>query len=135
LDASDWDLKGNGDDVGIVHNVVGGILSDTSWESAGTIDWDEVNEIEDLSNVDGEWFTSLSDEDLSGGGASGKINVVDVLSRVVVITGEGLGSSIIKRLLEEVGGGSRNSGGRRSSSGNNVQSIVLEEVQSSVVSN
>jgi len=110
LDASDWDLKSNGDNVGIVHNVVGFVLSDTSWESAGTINWDEVDEIEDFSNVNGEWFTSLSDEDFSCSGASGKINVVDVLSGVIVIIREGLGSSIIKWLLKEVSGGSRNGG-------------------------
>jgi len=107
--ARNWDFKSNGDNVGIVNNVVGFVLGDTSWES-GTIDWDEVDEIEDLSNVDGEWFTSLANEDFSGGCASGEINVVDVLFGVVVIIREGLGSSIIKRLLEEVGGGSRNGG-------------------------
>jgi len=53
LDASDWDLKSNGDDVGIVHNVVGGVLSDASREHS-SIDGDEVDEIEDLSNVNGE---------------------------------------------------------------------------------
>jgi len=134
-DTCDWDFESNGDDVGVVNNIVGGVLGDASWESASTINWNEVDEIEDLSDVDGERFSSLTNKDFSGGGTSGKVNVVEILFGVVVIAWECLGSSIIKRLLEVVGGGSRNGGSRRSCSSNDVQSIILEEVQSRVISN
>jgi hypothetical protein len=77
----------------------------------------------------------LSNKDFSGSSASGEINVVDILARVVVIAGESLGSSIIPWLLEVVSGGSRNGGSSRSRCSHNIQSVVLEEVQSRVISN
>jgi len=133
-DTGDWHFKSNGDDVGVVDNIVSGVLSDSSREDSA-INGNKVDKIEDFSDIDGEGFSSLANKDFSSGSTSGKINVVDILARVVVIVGEGLGSGIIKWLLEVVCGGSRNSGRSRSISSHNIQSIVLEEVQSRVISN
>jgi len=82
-------------------------LSDTSWESRGSVNGNEVDEIEDFSDVNDEWLSSLSNKDSSGGGASGEVNVIFVLISIGGVVREGLGSGIIEGFLEEVGGGSR----------------------------
>jgi len=133
-EARNWDFESGRDDIRVVDDVVGGILGDAAWESGSTVDGDEVDEIEDLSNVDGERLASLSDKDFSGGGAVREVNRVDILGSVVVIVGECLGSSIVERLLEEVVGRSRDGGGSSSSWGDDVQSIVFKEAKVRVVS-
>jgi len=66
-EASCGDLEGKCIDIEPSQDVVGRIVNDPSGEAAGScsIDGDEIHEIENLSNVDGEGIGSLADENSS----------------------------------------------------------------------
>jgi len=57
-------FQNNGSNVGSSENVVGNVLIDSSGEG-GSVDGDEVDQIKDFAEIDGEALLSLSNEDLS----------------------------------------------------------------------
>jgi len=132
--ARDGEFENGGNDVGEVDDVVCSVLGDTTGESRSAINRDEVDEIEDLADVDGERFSSLSNKDFSRSGTARNIDVVDILGGIVVIVGECLVSCIIPWLDKVSGGGSRDCSGLGSRRCNNVQSIEFEEVESGIIS-
>jgi len=102
-------LEGNRGDRVLSERVVVGGLLDGSGESG---DGDEVDQIEDLTEIDVEGLRSLTYEHSALGrgtlGALGDVDVVDELLRVLfVAVGEGLGAGVIERLHEVAVGGAR----------------------------
>jgi len=129
-------LKNEGNNVQPSQDVVGRIIDNASreWIRSSTIDGDEVDQIEDFSDVDRERISSLSDEDSTIVLASWNVRIVDILSCVGGVGGEGLGSSIIPRLLEISYSRSCLCHSARTGNRTNGEAIIFQEVECCIVS-
>jgi len=101
-ETSGWDFENEGNNVEPSDDIVGLVVGDASGEAgwSSTINWDEVDQIKNLSKVDGERFSALADEHTSSSGTPGNRNGVVILSSICSVVGLSLVSREIPRLLE-----------------------------------
>ena len=93
-------LQGKSSDVLVGEGVVVGRLGDGAGESR---DWDEVDQIENTSQVHREAVSTLAEENLTNrraGTTEGNVDVVDVLIRVGLVIGESFFTSVVEGLVE-----------------------------------
>jgi len=123
-----WNFKSNDTDVGDSQNVVGIVLCNASRED-GSINGNEIDQIEDLSEIDDEGFSTLSNENLSRARASWNGNGINELIRIILIVGNGFVSSIVEGNLP-IGDSIDASDGCGSRGSDVVNSVIGKEIQS-----
>jgi len=121
-------------DVGSSEDIVAVVLVDSSREG-GSVDGDEVHQIEDFAKIDGEAVSSLSDEDLSRSSrASWEGHGENELVRVILIRPrDGLVSCIVKGNGPEIDSVIGLDDGSGSGGSDEVESVVSEIIQTRLV--